>query len=520
MTFIWNNNTYLRFIILLFCTPSSILWSTPTTVVVLVTALERCSERTGGGFCPSQNTCCPLASGDTTSSSARGITWIRRNQTSAAFATTTGGGSGCIPADLGAYNATCCADGRTGCGVDYVCSPDGKGCLAKAYNTDPLVQRLDRYRLCQAPPGTLQRIYGFGRGGGNDNIKAAYYSNLGDLELLAETSSLSGVRKPNRIRLVIFVIHGAGRNADDYYCSMYSAVQQHQRKHQSANNLSEVLVVAPRFAAEADPSFSLFNGGIPMRWNDGDWRYGAESIEGSNVSSFQALDEMVKFLTRAGNFPYLEDIKVIGHSAGGQFAQRWALTTSSWTTTKTTQPWLQAIAVNPSSFAYLTPLRKSSMSQKWILPNVSDCPQYNEWEWGLETTDASPLYVRKVLNKWSVKDLTVRFANRDVVYLAGERDVCNVPGMSKDGWCYSHGLETLCSDMAEGKNRLERHMNYFESLVGLVNVTTHRRDIVPNVGHDHSLIFHSQVTQKYLFEQHHWENDVGSKVTKQYPSLK
>jgi hypothetical protein len=54
-------------------------------------------------------------------------------------------------------------------------------------------------------------------------------------------------------------------------------------------------------------------------------------------------------------------------------------------------------------------------------------------------------------------------------------------------------------DLLEGKNRLERHMNYFES-IQMVNVTAHRRSLVPDVGHDHSLIFHSEVAMSYLFE--------------------
>lgn len=290
-----------------------------------------------------------------------------------------------------------------------------------------------------------------------------------------------------RIRHVIFAIHGSGRNADDYYCSMYSAVQQ-----QSVHDPSQVLVVAPRFADGTDESFSLFNGGIPMRWNDGAWRFGAESF--NNVSSFQALDDMVNLLINKEKFPHLERITVCGHSAGGQFVQRWALTTGAWTLH---HPSLQAIVVNPSSFAYLTPLRKSNANQEWALPDFSQCPTYNEWEWGLETTEHSPFYIRKVLSDLSVEDLTRRFASRDVIYLAGDRDICNVPGMTRDGWCYSHGLETLCPDMVGGSNRLERHMNYYESL-RLVNVTTHRRDLVPNVGHDHSLIFHSEVTKRYL----------------------
>jgi hypothetical protein len=411
-------------------------------------ALERCSSSTHGGFCPSRNTCCRPAD----------ESWIQDS-------------AGCLPSDLGPYNATCCSDGLTGCGVDYECGPDAT-CVALPGNTDPLVQTLPRYQLCHAP--NMQVIFGLGE----DDIRSAYYSSLGKLEALTRDSP---------IREVIFVVHGAARNADDYFCTMHSVVEK-----QSTFSKDEVFVVAPRFAAHSDEPFALRNGGIPMRWKGGSWRYGAES--GNGVSSFTVLDQMIGLVEDKEIFPALEHIKVIGHSAGGQYVQRWALLTNAWPNDIS----LQVIVVNPSSFAYLTPLRKSA-ELEWTIPNKSECPEYNEWEWGLEPNESSPAYVQNALNIRTTDQLTQRFAMRDVVYLAGGRDICNVPGNSKNGWCYSHGLETKCMDLLEGKNRLERHMNYFES-IQLVNVTAHRRSLVPDVGHDHSLVFHSEVAMSYLFE--------------------
>ena len=280
-------------------------------------ALERCQDATGGGFCPSLNTCCSYKDNDGSKN------------------------SGCIPSDLGAYNATCCGDGLTGCGVGYDCGPDNT-CIAKEDNLDPLVQKLPRYQLCSAPH--LQSIYGFG----DNHVKPAYYSSLGNIETLPSQSA-------DNIRQIVFVVHGSGRNADDYFCTMCSASEK-----QSIFKSSELLVVALRFAAQSDEFFVLHNGGIPMRWDEGSWRYGAESL--ANVSSFQVLDDMVNFVTSKNLFSNLEYVKIIGHSAGGQFVQRWALMTESWKTAPSTQ----AIVVNPSSFAPLS----QTLPVRGRLPNA------------------------------------------------------------------------------------------------------------------------------------------------------
>ena len=430
-------------------------------------ALERCSDETGGGFCPTGNTCCRKKGG---------------------------GPAGCIPSDLGALNATCCEDQLTGCGVNYVCGADQTTCIAKPGNTDPLVQTLPRYQLCSAP--NLQAIYGLGDGA----IKPAYYSTAGDLAI-PNTSF-------QKIRQVIVAVHGASRNADDYFCAMHSTVET--QTHRSAK---EILVIAPRFAAESDERFSLHNGGTPMRWNEGSWRYGLESST-SQTSSFSVLDDMIRLLSNSTQFPSPTRIRVIGHSAGGQFVQRWSLLTNVWKE----HPSVRAIVVNPSSYAYLTPLRKLPSNQQWQIPSRSKCPQYNSWEWGLETNHESPRYVRRVLQKWSVEQLIARFATRDVVYLAGDRDICNVPGEYTNGWCFSHGLETMCMDLLEGNNRLQRHIQYFESL-GLVNITSHRRSLVPGVGHDHSLIFHSPVTRTFLFDKDFLESSYAEWTSLVIPCL-
>jgi hypothetical protein len=200
-------------------------------------------------------------------------------------------------------------------------------------------------------------------------------------------------------------------------------------------------------------------------------------------------------------FPSLERVVLTGHSSGGQFVQRWALLTSYWDQTR-----FHAVAVNPSSYAYLIPERY--LDGKWKLPHdlETDCPGYNQWEWGLDLGgNYSVGYFEKALNDvdHDLDLLKQRFSQRRTVYMIGSQDRCNM-SESKTSWCNSHGLETTCSDQLQGTNRFERHCNYYQSLLhqlGNIDFAKfHRSVTVRGVGHDHSLIFNSIEGMFYLFD--------------------
>ena len=146
----------------------------------------------------------------------------------------------------------------------------------------------------------------------------------------------------------------------------------------------------------------------------------------------------------------------------------------------------------------------------WLtLFRICSPPHYNQWEWGLD--DGGPIevpYRKSVANNGT--ELVERFLlHRKVVYLAGGADRCNVSGMDRTGWCYSHGLETECVDELQGPNRRKRSRRYFKSLQRLLIMQSagsrgppsHVRFLVPGVGHDHALMFQSEVgSQQWTFK--------------------
>jgi hypothetical protein len=68
---------------------------------------------------------------------------------------------------------------------------------------------------------------------------------------------------------------------------------------------------------------------------------------------------------------------VVGHSAGGQTVQRYALVTGSDTPALHTR----FVVANPSSFGYLNASRWADTSNPTILhqPDAALCPTYNSW---------------------------------------------------------------------------------------------------------------------------------------------
>jgi pimeloyl-ACP methyl ester carboxylesterase len=124
----------------------------------------------------------------------------------------------------------------------------------------------------------------------------------------------------------MLVIHGAFRDADAYFCMMHGLMQA-----QDYRDPKDILIIAPDFSYKGD--FGLFKS--DAFWNNshpwGDWRAGAHSDRrsghGEAISSYHIIDGFMLALNNVSRFPNLNEIAIVGHSAGGQAVQRYALTT-------------------------------------------------------------------------------------------------------------------------------------------------------------------------------------------------
>lgn len=110
---------------------------------------------------------------------------------------------------------------------------------------------------------------------------------------------------------------------------------------QQYRNFEDVLIISPSFTYEHDtyvhPNDAFWNSTKP--W--GDWRVGAESdpsccgnlgnargVTPTTISSFAVLDTFLALLTDRDLFPHMEKISFVGHSAGAQTVQRYAMISS------------------------------------------------------------------------------------------------------------------------------------------------------------------------------------------------
>jgi pimeloyl-ACP methyl ester carboxylesterase len=295
---------------------------------------------------------------------------------------------------------------------------------------------------------------------------------------------------PNVTRALVMV-HGAGRNADHYFETSTAAGFL-------AGALENTIIVAPRFIAGQDkPSPN------EVMWPEGgnSWRAGGMSPTNPTISSFDFVDEIVRKLADKKNFPKLARIVIAGHSAGGQFATRYEMTTKVNDTRGVS---ITYVVANPSSYAWPAAVRplptgdadpatadKEALGTdgervhshfEYGTPDVVKAPNYNRWPAGLENLAG---YSAGMTAEQLVKQLV----ERPTTYLLGQVDVLPLGG-----------FDSSPNAMAQGPTRRARGEAFFK----YVNETLgakHNAIIVPECGHNDRCIFTTNVVLPVIFPQ-------------------
>lgn len=315
--------------------------------------------------------------------------------------------------------------------------------------------------------------------------------------LVYRTYSLEA--KNDAITGALVMIHGAGRDADNYFRTSVAAAFL-------AGTLENTVVISPRFASNGGGCRdTLDKDEVNWPCSGNSWRAGGISPSHKDLTSFDFADALLLKLARKEIFPNLKTIVLAGHSAGGQFVTRYQM--SNQVHDKLGVP-VTYVVSNPSSYAYLDDTRPSDAAYSinarapgyvpaapaatgGANPAASagpfrsygdgrGCTTYDEWPYGLKNRTG---YTARVPDDQLKKQL----AARPLVYLLGDLDILPLGGF--DG---------SCPAMAQGPTRFARGQafsKYANEKFGAKHVLT----VVPLCGHNARCMFTAEIALPVIF---------------------
>lgn len=282
----------------------------------------------------------------------------------------------------------------------------------------------------------------------------------------------TGLRQQHTAERAVVIVHGVRRNAEDYYRS------GEQLLANAGLTAQDTLLIAPNFLTRDDPQATA---DMPL-WPRNRWMQGSESSAGrSGIAAFAVLDDLLAYLADRNRFPHLKEVVLIGHSAGAQLVQRYAVLTRG-----VAELPVRYVISSPSSYLYLDANRPTQAGFAPLPDNR--CPGYNHYRYGLEQP---PVYLAS--QGLDARQLFRRYAAREVTYLVGERDT----------HADSRIMDHSCGAEAQGRDRLERQLGYlryegFLSRAWNVDIA-HAQFVVPGVGHNAEHLLASPEVARALF---------------------
>ena len=279
--------------------------------------------------------------------------------------------------------------------------------------------------------------------------------------------------KNDRVTRALVVVHGAGRDADNYFRTALAATFL-------AGALEDTVVISPRFASNDGRECMDMLAVNEVNWpcNGDSWRSGGTATNNEKLMSFDFFDEILRSLVKREAFPNLKAIVVAGHSAGGQFVTRYEM--ANQIHEKIGVP-IAYVVANPSSYAYPDPERADGDSKEFrALRDARNCTTYDNWPYGLKGRSG---YSARL----SDDQLRKQLASRPATYLVGELDTLPLAG-----------FDSSCPAMAQGANRLARGQA-FANYVNRKYNAQQKLMVVPLCGHNARCMFTTEQVLPILF---------------------
>lgn len=293
------------------------------------------------------------------------------------------------------------------------------------------------------------------------------------------------------ITRALVMVHGAGRNADHYFETSTAAGFL-------ADALGNTIILAPRFAASND-TVAANEVLWPNRHEN--WRSGGMVEADTSLTSFDAMDQIVRTLADKKVFPNLTHIVVAGHSAGGQFVTRYEMTNTIDDGKLGVQ--LSYVVANPSSYAWPVAERPRPVGDAYPftaddealgpdgekvhgdftfgMPRGAELPTYDDWPSGLEKrTGYSARLTEDQLRR--------QLAERTTTYLLGQVDVLPLGG-----------FDSSPNAMAQGPTRRARGEAFYKYVTEKMGAEHSAAIIVPECGHNDRCIYTTDVVFPAIF---------------------
>ena len=296
---------------------------------------------------------------------------------------------------------------------------------------------------------------------------------------------------PNRaVVRALLMVHGAGRNADHYFQTSTGAAFL-------AGAVGNTIVLAPRFAAGND---TVTQNEVLWPERGENWRSGGALSTNATYGSFDLMDDLLRMLANKRTFPNLTKIVVAGHSAGGQFATRYAM--ANTVHDKLNGVEVSDVVANPSSYAW--PVADRPLPTGTADPATADkeavgpdgekvnvnftygpfdstkAPNYNRWPAGLANRTG---YTAGM----SDDQLRKQLIERPTTYLLGQVDVLPLGG-----------FDSSPIAMAQGPTRRARGEAFFKYVTEVMGAK-HKAIIVSECGHNDRCVYTTDAVFPVIF---------------------
>jgi pimeloyl-ACP methyl ester carboxylesterase len=290
------------------------------------------------------------------------------------------------------------------------------------------------------------------------------------------------------MRRALIMVHGTNRNADHYFETAIAAAFL-------SGALEDTVVIAPHMIQQTDKPAEN-----EIVW-ESSWRTGGPARTTPSLSSFDFVDEILRKLANKATFPNMKAIVVAGHSAGGQFANRYEMSNKIHDTLGVP---ITYVVANPSSYAWPDAVRPlplgdadpAKAKEGWDQPDVTPLPPHTGYTFGPFDASKVPNF-----NRWpagfenrtgynaSLSDgqLKKQLVERPTTYLLGQVDTLPLGGFDNSPIA-----------MAQGPTRRSRGEAFFKYVTETLGAK-HTIVIVPECGHNDRCMYTTNIVFPSIF---------------------